>query len=186
MRFRSGGFQGQELHHLNGWHIAAIPGGAVESSVRASGPRDTRFRERITAPSPSEYILPNMCDCHPAPGTITAQGDLPIGTYCLQVWDAINGNDYPVSAPGSATFTVEAAAVPEPATIIIWSLLGGLGLAVAHWRRRKAAWSLRESKTQGPSIAGGPFSLGRAPVGPRMPGPLFTPPGPLGRELVVC
>lgn len=29
--------------------------------------------------------------------------------------------------------------VPEPATIIIWSLLGGLGLAVTYWRRKRAA-----------------------------------------------
>ena len=31
------------------------------------------------------------------------------------------------------------AGVPEPATIIIWSLLGAIGIAVAHMRRRKAA-----------------------------------------------
>jgi hypothetical protein len=32
-----------------------------------------------------------------------------------------------------------ASVVPEPSALIIWSLLGGLGMAVAHWRRRKAA-----------------------------------------------
>jgi hypothetical protein len=29
--------------------------------------------------------------------------------------------------------------VPEPSTLIIWSLLGGLGIAMGWWRRRKAA-----------------------------------------------
>lgn len=29
--------------------------------------------------------------------------------------------------------------VPEPSTLIIWSLLGGLGIAVGWWRRRKSA-----------------------------------------------
>ena len=29
--------------------------------------------------------------------------------------------------------------VPEPATLIIWSLLGALGIGVGWWRRRKAA-----------------------------------------------
>lgn len=33
----------------------------------------------------------------------------------------------------------DSGAVPEPATFIIWSLLGGLGISIAHWRRRKAA-----------------------------------------------
>ena len=34
---------------------------------------------------------------------------------------------------------VSSEAVPEPATLIIWSLLGGLGIAIGRWRRRKAA-----------------------------------------------
>jgi hypothetical protein len=29
--------------------------------------------------------------------------------------------------------------VPEPSTVIIWSLLGGLGVTIGWWRRRKAA-----------------------------------------------
>ena len=31
------------------------------------------------------------------------------------------------------------ASIPEPSTLIIWSLLGGLGIAFGYWRRRKAA-----------------------------------------------
>ena len=30
-------------------------------------------------------------------------------------------------------------AVPEPATIMVWSLLGGCGIGLGWWRRRKAA-----------------------------------------------
>jgi hypothetical protein len=41
---------------------------------------------------------------------------------------------------GWASWAVrDVGAVPEPTTIIIWSLLGGLGIALAHLRRRKAA-----------------------------------------------
>jgi hypothetical protein len=29
--------------------------------------------------------------------------------------------------------------VPEPSTLIIWSLLGSLGISIGWWRRRKAA-----------------------------------------------
>ena len=31
------------------------------------------------------------------------------------------------------------ATVPEPATMIVWSLLGGIGLAFGYWRRNRAA-----------------------------------------------
>jgi hypothetical protein len=33
----------------------------------------------------------------------------------------------------------EFGAVPEPSTIIIWSLIGGLGIAVGWWRKQKTA-----------------------------------------------
>jgi hypothetical protein len=38
-----------------------------------------------------------------------------------------------------ARFTVEAAAVPEPATFIVWSVLGALSITAGWWRRWKAA-----------------------------------------------
>ena len=39
-----------------------------------------------------------------------------------------------------ATFTVtDLGSVPEPATIIVWSLLGSLAIAVGWWRRKRAA-----------------------------------------------
>jgi len=41
------------------------------------------------------------------------------------------------SAPQPDTVT---APVPEPNTIIIWSCLGGLGLALGCWRKRNAAF----------------------------------------------
>jgi hypothetical protein len=34
---------------------------------------------------------------------------------------------------------LEAAVIPEPSTLIIWCLLGGLGIGVGWWRRRRAA-----------------------------------------------
>jgi hypothetical protein len=38
-----------------------------------------------------------------------------------------------------ATLTLDVAPIPEPSTLIIWSLLGSLGIGFGWWRRRKAA-----------------------------------------------
>ena len=35
--------------------------------------------------------------------------------------------------------TVEQTATPEPAALVIWSLLGAIGVSVRRWRPRKAA-----------------------------------------------
>jgi hypothetical protein len=43
-------------------------------------------------------------------------------------------NDFVVQLKG-----VDHYGTPEPATIVIWSLLGAVGIATACWRRRKAA-----------------------------------------------
>jgi hypothetical protein len=42
---------------------------------------------------------------------------------------------------GDGGFAVSgsASSTPEPSTIIIWSLLGGLGIAIGWWRRKRAA-----------------------------------------------
>jgi hypothetical protein len=29
--------------------------------------------------------------------------------------------------------------IPEPSTVIIWSLLGGMGIGIGWWRKKKAA-----------------------------------------------
>jgi hypothetical protein len=46
-------------------------------------------------------------------------------------------------APGGSFSVVESStfppAVPEPATVIIWSLLSGLGIGIGWWRMKKAA-----------------------------------------------
>jgi hypothetical protein len=39
----------------------------------------------------------------------------------------------------SATVTTSEATVPEPTTLIIWSLLGGLALGLGWWRRKRTA-----------------------------------------------
>jgi hypothetical protein len=47
--------------------------------------------------------------------------------------DVTSGTDFAVGE-----FGIASGAIPEPASLIVWSLLGGLGVALA-WRRRKAA-----------------------------------------------
>jgi hypothetical protein len=49
-------------------------------------------------------------------------------------WHSISGNEERVFFTANAD-----EAIPEPTTLIVWSLLGGLGIAAAHLRRRKAA-----------------------------------------------
>ncbi|MBU4271847.1 MAG: hypothetical protein KKE86_12215 [Planctomycetes bacterium] len=38
-----------------------------------------------------------------------------------------------------ADVQIYAGAIPEPATLIVWSLLAGLGITIGYWRRRRAA-----------------------------------------------
>jgi len=47
-------------------------------------------------------------------------------------------SDYPGYVPG---FYVEfgGGVIPEPSTLIVWSLLGALGITVGWWRRRRKA-----------------------------------------------
>jgi MYXO-CTERM domain-containing protein len=40
---------------------------------------------------------------------------------------------------GGGSGVLRASVVPEPSTLIIWSLLGALGIAVGWWRRRRRA-----------------------------------------------
>jgi hypothetical protein len=47
--------------------------------------------------------------------------------------------DYGATFNNGGSFDVDVSTVPEPATLIIWSLLGGLGIALGVWRRRKDA-----------------------------------------------
>lgn len=47
-------------------------------------------------------------------------------------------NDAVVELSG-VTGTPAVTGTPEPASLVVWSLLGGLGLAVGTWRRRKAS-----------------------------------------------
>jgi len=60
-------------------------------------------------------------------------------TFDFDNQDPIGGNRYIIdNVEGNFGNSEPKPLVPEPATIIIWSLLGGLGLIFA-WRRRKSA-----------------------------------------------
>jgi hypothetical protein len=49
-----------------------------------------------------------------------------------------DGTQYSSDPTDNFQRVITAEAVPEPATIIIWSLLGGLGIVVGCWRKRAA------------------------------------------------
>ena len=58
--------------------------------------------------------------------------DKPISVVTLNFPQDVVGVD-------DVRFGSSQATVPEPSTLIIWSVLGGVGLAVNRWRKRKAA-----------------------------------------------
>lgn len=76
--------------------------------------------------------------------TFTATGDS-FRMPGFSVWYSGLTQTYATTAaPGSVIITSgvgswvvrDAAAVPEPASVVVWSFLGAMGLAIAGWRRR--------------------------------------------------
>ena len=65
-----------------------------------------------------------------------AKGFSPIWQYGLNSQLFVGYGDYPAA---QLVMAVKESPVPEPATFIIWSLLGGFGIAMGWWRKRKAA-----------------------------------------------
>ncbi len=55
------------------------------------------------------------------------------GTY-LVTFFAIDEN----VGTNEETITIDVTPIPEPSTLIVWSLLGALGITVGWWRRRRA------------------------------------------------
>ncbi len=72
--------------------------------------------------------------------TVTLTADAPNDVLTFLAW-ANNGST--VNVPPIAFLDIGAngsfVSVPEPATVVIWSLLGGFGLGISWWRKRKAA-----------------------------------------------
>ncbi len=67
-------------------------------------------------------------------GTFPSNGALVTPPVSLTQWVSLTHG-----ASGVSSFNAELTIIPEPATIVIWSLLGSLGIVVAWRRRRKAA-----------------------------------------------
>jgi hypothetical protein len=51
--------------------------------------------------------------------------------------DQINGPPGQFAGIAGLTVTQAAQAVPEPASIALWTLLGAVGLIATYWRRRR-------------------------------------------------
>ena len=89
-------------------------------------------------PSTNPWVLPGLEDV-----TLWAQGN-----YHISYDGSFSCTHGVYSGPGvnlgfepfSLTITTEpAVTTPEPTTLIVWSLLGGIGLAFGYWRRKRAA-----------------------------------------------
>ena len=83
-------------------------------------------------------------DGSPSPSSITIQLYLPAGDYQMFAYTTVGAEaNNPISsyegAFAEAYLSDIQAVVPEPATLIIWSLLGGLGITIGRRCKRKAA-----------------------------------------------
>ena len=73
---------------------------------------------------------PNFVGDHAYGSGYFVLGDYGVDTTNDVVWAVVDYNaEFAAATP---------ATVPEPATFIIWSLLGALGVSLDWWRRRKA------------------------------------------------
>ncbi len=99
------------------------------STMVDSGSSGVEIRESLTtAPSGQVTTTQNTTD-----GTFVINSFFDIFTEIsldggTTNWTAATG---PLEVSGSS--------VPEPTALIVWSLLGSLGIALGWWRRRKAA-----------------------------------------------
>ena len=99
--------------------------------------------------SPKLEILENSTTVLLGPTTVSSYGQVvPFGnTLDLQPGDTI---DFIVALPASGDYTFLGTGlaanislvqgdIPEPSALLIWSLLGGVGIALGCWRRKRAA-----------------------------------------------
>jgi hypothetical protein len=88
--------------------------------------------------NPSSITLAELCASSYSPGV--TYGSLPV-SY-VRIGYGSGGNDGIAQTAYvddlSINYTSAAGAVPEPATLTIWSLLGVIGIGLTCWRRRKA------------------------------------------------
>ena len=60
-------------------------------------------------------------------------------TVHFDLYDSVGAKNHAVFAPFSHDADAEGNIAPEPASVIVWSLLAALGIAVGWWRRRRSA-----------------------------------------------
>ena len=70
-------------------------------------------------------------------GAVIFEGGTVWGIYTPA--DQLATNFYPPTPNTGWAMVATGVTIPEPSTIIIWSLLGAVGLGIGCWRRRKAA-----------------------------------------------
>ena len=100
--------------------------------------------DNIISPSSAGYIFDNANGVVFTGGVnqLTRKANNPAG---INIWGNGSSNNYTMYCSDNTQATVsisiqpEASSVPEPATLIVWSLLGGIGIAFGYWRRKRAA-----------------------------------------------
>ena len=72
--------------------------------------------------------------------TLTADASNDVLTFLAWANDGSTVNVPPIAFLDIGANGNAVPAVPEPLSIVMWSLLGGFGLGITWWRRRKAAY----------------------------------------------
>jgi hypothetical protein len=115
-------YQSMTAHGYPGWTTAPIP---LRSTVIA----DENVSSYASIPANTDINLGNIF-------AINGTRDLEFSWMTGDTYELF-GYDVGYTPPNPSNVIYQS--VPEPSTIIIWSLLGGLGLAAMRWRKRKAA-----------------------------------------------
>jgi hypothetical protein len=76
------------------------------------------------------------------PGTVavtdTGGGNFRINSF-FDIFTELSLDGGTTWTPASGPLSLSGSSVPEPTTLIVWSLLGGCGIAVVSWRRKRTA-----------------------------------------------
>jgi hypothetical protein len=105
-------------------------GGGPAGNIAQSGVLDVEWDDdylTLNAGTPSTFFVPGYEIVVTPQAIATTRGS------------NFSGSNPWVQPTQVVDATFDVTPVPEPTTLIVWSLLGGVGIAVGRWRRKRAA-----------------------------------------------
>jgi hypothetical protein len=146
-----GGYDPLSWSSTDGWHLTYTD--AERTAFLFNLTSLVKHSQHLLSDSYGEYQTYNGAGFGPTFGggyDLSMYSDLSSGGYAYNVsygppsftQNILSGEAYYTGGLNYGTievFTIAGAAVPEPSAWILWSLLGGVGIGLSWWRRRKAA-----------------------------------------------